>query len=72
MERPLLRECAHSGCRILTMGPDGALCIRHDIPVAGPFPRGRPYVLTGTAVAMREPEAVDRPEFVTVGFASER
>lgn len=27
------------------MGSAGALCIRHDVPVAGPFPRGRPYVL---------------------------
>jgi hypothetical protein len=68
MRSPLLRECAHTGCRTLTMGTAGALCIRHDLRVAGPFPRGRPYVLIETAA--REYELATPRELVAVGGQS--
>jgi hypothetical protein len=50
------------------MGTAGALCIRHDLRVAGPFPRGRPYVLIETAA--REYELATPRELVAVGGQS--
>lgn len=53
------------------MGNDGALCIRHDPPVAVTFPRGRPFALLDAA----EPQAVadvalDR-ELIAVGVEAQ-
>jgi hypothetical protein len=70
MQRPLLRECAHSECRILTMGNEGALCIRHDPPVATSFPRGRPYALLEETVR-RAADAVEQPELIAVGWEAQ-
>jgi hypothetical protein len=48
------------------MGTAGALCIRHDLPVLGPFPRGRPYVLVAAATHLAARTARS-PELLVVG-----
>jgi hypothetical protein len=48
----MLRECAHVGCRVLTLG---LRCITHEPPVTRAFPRGRLFSSTtlGEAAAGR-------------------
>jgi len=53
------------------MGRAGALCIRHDVPVARTFPRGRPYVLEAVLSAAQSAELVDEPLAVLAFSAGE-
>jgi hypothetical protein len=36
----MLRMCSAPGCSTLTLG---RVCVEHDLPVKGRFPRGRPF-----------------------------
>jgi hypothetical protein len=48
----MLSVCTEPGCSTLTMG---GTCVEHDPPVTVTFARGRPYVTTAAADAVRVP-----------------
>ena len=48
----MLSVCTEPGCSTLTMG---GTCVEHDPPVTVMFARGRPYVTTAVADAVRVP-----------------
>jgi hypothetical protein len=48
----MLSVCTEPGCSTLTMG---GTCVEHDPPVTVTFARGRPYVTTAVADAVRVP-----------------
>ena len=48
----MLSVCTEPGCTTLTMG---GTCVEHDPPVTVTFARGRPYVTTAAADAVRVP-----------------